>query len=119
MVARVLVIEDDVELGNEIRDALSRRGFSCEACTTIADAERALGTLHPDVVVSDVCLPDGDGLRFLLEHQTALPQTRWLLMSGNRDVRGVAAPYAAVFDKPIRFSTLIDFIRDARNDWSR
>jgi len=120
MVARVLVIEDDVELGSEIRDALGRRGIACETCTTIADAERALRRLRPDVVVSDVCLPDGDGVRFLHDYRAALPQTRWLLMSGNPGAGATEeARDLTILDKPVAWHTLIDFIRDARNDWSQ
>jgi len=119
MVARVLVIEDDVELGSEIREALGRRGIACEACATIADAERALRRLRPDVIVSDVCLPDGDGIRFLQDHRAALPQTRWLLMSGNCHAGTEAPRDLTIFEKPISWHTLIDFIRDARNDWSQ
>ena len=120
MVARILIIEDDVDLGAELQDGLTRRGFDCRASATLAEASRTLIDHKPDIVVSDVCLPDGDGIRFLEQHRAAMPLTRWLLTTGNSDVgfyergRGVT-----VVDKPLAWHTLIDFIRDARADWSR
>jgi DNA-binding NtrC family response regulator len=120
MVAQILLIEDDVELSREIKEALTRRGFDCRDCGTIAAATAALWRQRPDVVLSDVCLPDGDGVQFFREHRSALPHTRWLLMSGNRDLSSRQdVPEITVFDKPVSWRTLIDFIRQVRNDWSR
>ena len=120
MVAQVLVIEDNAELGEEIRDALARRGFDCQSCGSILQAERAVQSRRPDFIVSDVFLPDGNGVAFLHQHRSALPHTKWLLMSGNRhlDKESLGAAGFTIFDKPVAWQTLIGFIRDGRKDWS-
>jgi DNA-binding NtrC family response regulator len=120
MVAKVLLIDDDIELCSEIEHSLTRRGFNCRTSHTLADAQRALQELQPDVVLTDVKLPDGNGIAFLRQHRRALPLTSWLLMSGDGDA-GAGEPVRdlTVFAKPLAWDTLIGFIRDARQDWSR
>jgi two-component system OmpR family response regulator len=119
MVAKVLVIEDDVELNREIEEALNRRGFAARGCLTLEDARQALRQTTPDVILSDVCLPDGDGVQFLREQRAAFPTTRWFLMSGNRDaILYEAGRNITIHDKPVAWHTLVDFIRAARCDWS-
>jgi DNA-binding NtrC family response regulator len=120
MVAKVLLIDDDVELCSEIGHTLTHRGFNCRTSHTLADAERALHEQRPDVVLSDVWLPDGNGIAFLRQQRRSFPLTSWLLMSGDRDASARdPASDLTVFAKPVAWHTLIGFIREARQDWSR
>jgi DNA-binding NtrC family response regulator len=120
MVAKVLLIDDDMDLCSELQQTLTHRGITCRTSHTLTDAERALLELRPDVVLSDVWLPDGNAIAFLRQHREALPLTSWLLMSGDDNAAASdSVGDVTVFAKPVAWHTLIGFIREVRQDWSR
>ena len=61
----VLVVEDDPAVGVPLREGLERNGFDVHLVTLAAAVLPALNALHPDVVLLDLGLPDGDGLDVL------------------------------------------------------
>ena len=70
MTLRILLVEDDRDLRNTLREALSVEGYDMLAAASLADA-RALfthaerGTI--DLILLDLGLPDGDGEDFMAE----------------------------------------------------
>ncbi len=119
MTVTILVIEDEPATCDLIVGYLSRRGHHATGCATLAEAEKALIDLRPDVVVSDIRMPDGNGTTFCLNNAGRVPRARWLLMSSNEDLlrqsrtlmkAGDAPPYD-VIDKPVSMRTLDEFIR--------
>ncbi len=123
MGAQILVIEDDADLRAEMMDFLERRLNTVRACETLAEAEEVLKEMRPDVVMSDINLPDGDGASFCMAHAGNHTQAKWLLMSGNQELvrhgnmlRSVAeTPPYAVLDKPVPLRLLDNFIRSWMN----
>ena len=61
----VLVVEDEAPMRRFIRASLGAQGYRVIEATTLAEAEIALTTQNPEVVILDLGLPDGDGLDFL------------------------------------------------------
>lgn len=62
MTRKILIVEDEAELVQVLRDDLERAGFLVE---TAGDGERALSAFHhgrPDLVLLDLNLPGMDGL---------------------------------------------------------
>ena len=119
MGAQILVIEDDADLRTEMLDFLTRRLNTVRACETLAEAEELLLQMRPDIVMSDINLPDGDGASFCIAHSGNHRQAKWLLMSGNQELvrhgnmlKSVAeTPPFAVLDKPVPLRLLDKFIR--------
>ncbi|WP_333825775.1 response regulator transcription factor [Pinisolibacter sp.] len=62
---RILAIEDDVLLGQAVRDQIVADGHSADWVTRLADAEAAIRAGVFDLVLLDLMLPDGRGLDFL------------------------------------------------------
>lgn len=63
---RILLVDDDQELCELLKDWLSQDGFHITAVHDTAGAHSYLQTQElPDAVVLDVMLPDGNGLEFL------------------------------------------------------
>jgi DNA-binding response OmpR family regulator len=58
----VLVVEDSAEYAQIVVSVLRSSGHQVRTATTIAQAEQALSSVPPDLVVLDLTLPDGDGL---------------------------------------------------------
>ena len=62
---RLLVIEDERELGGLVRSALERGGFAVDLAETLDAATACLDLVRYDVAILDLALPDGDGLTLL------------------------------------------------------
>ncbi|MEM9011382.1 MAG: response regulator [Pseudomonadota bacterium] len=60
--ARVLVVEDDPEIGPLTRDMLAREGFAAELARDGVELDRALARQAADLIVLDLMLPGEDGL---------------------------------------------------------
>jgi two-component system response regulator MprA len=60
-VTTIGVCEDDAQLRSTLTRALRAEGFEVVPVATGAEALRAFGAAHPDVVVLDLGLPDVDG----------------------------------------------------------
>jgi DNA-binding NtrC family response regulator len=112
MPVQILLIEDDAALRTEILEPLVRRRHRVIAFGSLAEALEALdgpGGRSPDAIVSDIRLPDSDGVSFYVENARRFPNTRWILMSGNHDLVRVGnqiksagdLPPCAVVDKPL------------------
>jgi len=119
---RILVIEDDEALRTEIVEFLLRRHHVPTGCATLAEATAALETMTPDVVLSDINLPDGDGVNYCVSNATRFPAAPWLLMSGDEDLLrlgnrlksiGGLMPSFAIVEKPVPLRLLDRFIGGA------
>ena len=63
----LLLIEDDLDLGRALSQALRSEGFSVEWLRRLRDAQHALDDARVDGVLLDVNLPDGSGLGLLAQ----------------------------------------------------
>lgn len=64
---RILILEDDPLLGTVLAERFRHEGWDPVLCTRVAEARAALDAAEPDVVLSDLRLPDGNGVDFLRE----------------------------------------------------
>jgi len=62
---RVLVVEDEADILEAVVSFLNLEGFQAEGVDSLAAAEQRLQTVHYEVLVIDLGLPDGDGLAWL------------------------------------------------------
>ncbi|MFD0365741.1 winged helix-turn-helix domain-containing protein [Nocardia sp. GCM10030253] len=68
---RVLVVEDDEGLGNEVAAGLRSAGFAVDLAHHLADADLKITVNTYDCLVVDRGLPDGDGLHLVAAHRAA------------------------------------------------
>jgi DNA-binding response OmpR family regulator len=68
----ILIVDDDAELAPMLVELLAREGWATHTVLTAGDAERALATHQPDLVLLDAMLPDGNGFdlarRWRMQH---------------------------------------------------
>jgi two-component system response regulator QseB len=62
---RALIVEDQERLAALIAAGLRRAGFAADQAASLDDAEEALGAAKFDLILLDLGLPDGDGMRWL------------------------------------------------------
>lgn len=63
--SRILIVEDDTVLCRVLRNWLERKKMQVEVVTTLAGARRMIAAADADVILSDLRLPDGDGIELL------------------------------------------------------
>ena len=61
----ILLLEDDIALGQGIRLALENGGVHVDLCATLSQAQNLLTGADFDLLILDVNLPDGSGLDLL------------------------------------------------------
>jgi two-component system nitrogen regulation response regulator GlnG len=96
---RILVVDDDAAIRTVVREALRRAGHVVETAATVADMRRSLGSFAPDVLVTDVMLPDGDGLDLVPEILSLHPGLPVIVLSArNTLATAVRATEQGAFD---------------------
>lgn len=62
MGAKVLIVEDDADIMAANRDLLELEGYRVTCVRSLAAGREAAARVHPDLVILDILLPDGNGL---------------------------------------------------------
>ena len=62
---RILLVEDNVDTREMLTDLLERSGASVHAVTSAAEGVQAARQTPPDLVISDIEMPAGDGYSFI------------------------------------------------------
>jgi DNA-binding response OmpR family regulator len=107
---RVLVVDDDDTLREQLRRLLERNGAHCLEAATGADGLRQLYGENPDIVILDVTMPEMDGWA-TLERIRQLTDVPVLMLTGSgtelemiRGLRNGADDYVT---KPFRHAELL------------
>lgn len=114
----ILIVEDDIAFGTMLQTWLCRKGFEVDKATSVGAAVKLLVDMKSvDLVLSDLRLPDHDGLRLLAwmhEHSINAP---FIVMTNYAEVQNAvlamksgAADYIA---KPVQPDILLQKINDA------
>jgi DNA-binding NarL/FixJ family response regulator len=86
---RVLIVEDDAEILLKLRDTINAHvSFEVvSAVTHFAQGQRALAELQPDILLTDLGLPDGSGLDIIKSIRSLRLDCEALVVSGFQDER--------------------------------
>ncbi|MGC6768465.1 response regulator transcription factor [Enterococcus sp. LJL128] len=61
---KILLLEDDLNLNQGITLCLEKEGYEVFPCKTVRSAEQIFAAEEIDMILSDISLPDGNGLDF-------------------------------------------------------
>ena len=107
---RVLIVEDEPVVRFGMRDFLESRGYDVEEAASLEQARAAFQRSHPDAVVLDYLLPDGNALDLLEELHGADPQMPIVVLTGHGSidlaVRAIKEGAENFLTKPVELPAL-------------
>lgn len=117
MTAKILLVDDDTTFCLMLKTWLAKRGFEVEEAFSCKEAVGKMKKNGYDVVLTDLRLPDEDGLQVLREAKKMLPGVQVILMTGYADIStAVQAMKLGAFDyvaKPVIPDEILKKIQEA------
>ena len=105
----VLIVEDHTDTRAVLALLLNRSGCKTVTAKTLQEARARIGTMQFDVLISDLNLPDGDGLDLVREAKLKQQLTA-IALTGRTTVQerndGLEAGFDYYLTKPIDFEEL-------------
>jgi DNA-binding response OmpR family regulator len=114
---RVLVVDDEADFLATYERLLRRQGFRVVVAATRAAGVAAVTSEHPDLVISDLRLPDGSGLDVVRAARSMPDPPSVIVITGypSADTRraALAAGATAFLAKPFAAAGLLAAIRSS------
>jgi CheY-like chemotaxis protein len=116
--SRVLVIDDSPEIREVLRDTLELQGYDVVLATDGAEGLWLHRQRPADLVITDIFMPEKDGIEIILELAKEFPAVKVIAISGggrmgNFDYLPFAEQFGAlrVLPKPFRNEELLEAVR--------
>lgn len=112
----ILIAEDDPGVRHLIRRSLEQAGYSVAEATNGAEAIRAVHAAPFDLVITDILMPETDGLEAIVHLRKRTPGLKVIAISGYEnalflaDARGLGA--TRVLTKPFKPGDLLTLVHD-------
>lgn len=116
-IASILIVDDEAELRDVMTRVLTLRGHQVTGAANGVEASRAVANNRFDVVITDLIMPERDGIQVINELRRKYPEIKIVAMSGGghisrdqylRIAKGLGAH--ALLEKPFLNQELIDAI---------
>jgi YesN/AraC family two-component response regulator len=124
--AKILLVEDDPMVIEALSCAIESKGHSCVKASNGLEGMKAFLESSFDLVITDIIMPDQEGIGMMLEMRAHTPDVRIVAISGGG--RTGSAEYlttaqqlgaVAVLKKPIRLAELFSVLDDCLADAPR
>ena len=114
---RVLIVDDEENIGRSLRMILEREGYAVSVCRTAAEFRRHPDAHRADVYLLDLKLPDGNGIELLKGIRQNGPASPAIMISGHGAIAdAVEATRAGAFDfleKPLGRDRVLLAVKNA------
>jgi DNA-binding response OmpR family regulator len=118
-IPRVLVVDDSADIRGMLQAQLEMEGFEVATAPDGARALALLGRERVDLIITDLFMPDKDGIETILEIREKHPAVQIVAMSGwdsrqGSDYLKVAREIGAVrtLKKPFELTDIVKIVRD-------
>lgn len=117
--ARILIIDDDLQIREMLRQMLEFEGYEVIEASNGKDALKLQQGTPADLVITDLIMPEKEGIETIRDLRKMFPEIKIIAMSGG----GVVGPESYLkiakslgaqktFVKPIERKVLLDGIRE-------
>jgi DNA-binding NtrC family response regulator len=84
---KVLIVDDDEMVRLTVRTMLQRKGYQVDEACDGNDGLKALQRAEYDLVITDIIMPDCEGIEFIKGALQARPDRKIIAMSGGGRIR--------------------------------
>ena len=113
----VLVVDDDREMTDLLVSVLSDAGYQVSAADNGVTALAAIDNRCPDLVLTDLSMPEMGGLELVREVQSHHPDTHFIILTAFGDwpsfCRAQDLKVDAYLTKPVALDELLDGVQTA------
>ena len=111
---KVLVVEDEGEMGLLLNLILSERNFELDYVSNLLSADEYLQQQQPSAIILDNKLPDGFGVDFISYLRKKYPAIKIIMISGFPAARDIALENGAdmFIEKPFTKDVLYNSINE-------
>jgi DNA-binding NtrC family response regulator len=118
--ARILVIDDEPQMRTMLRQMLERAGYDIVAAPDGKKAMELFRRQTPDLVITDMLMPEKDGIETIIEMKGESTRVKIIAVSGGGHIGPDDYLYMAkklgvvrTFSKPIAMEALLAAVREA------
>jgi len=116
---RILVIDDDHQLRAMLKQFLERNGYEVLDAPNGAEGIRTFGKHGADLIITDLIMPEKEGIEIIMELSHSFPDVKIIAISGGGRVRpdgylkmAKELGAARTFTKPLDREKLIEAVQD-------
>ena len=115
--ARILVIDDDLEMRAMLKQTLSAAGHEVASAKDGKQGMKEYWATLADLIVSDIFMPEKDGVEIIMELRRDFPKLPFIAMSGNPSGMNLLnltqkLGAARILEKPFHPSELLTAVED-------
>ncbi len=114
---RVLAIDDEPSMTEWLKILLEHAGYEVKTALIGARGEEIFKSWHPDAVITDMMLPDVDGLELLTRFKEVHPEAEVVVISGHgsipKAVDAIKAGASYFLEKPIEPEGILTLLEKA------
>ena len=110
---KIMVIDDDTEIRETLVDLLVAKGYQAQGASNGKIALELIASDRPDVLITDIIMPEKDGIQLIAEVKKRYGEIPIIAMSGGGRIPASvylshvsALGEIATLEKPFKVSTL-------------
>ncbi|HON17024.1 MAG TPA: response regulator [Spirochaetota bacterium] len=114
---KIVIVEDDQVIRESLKEFLEINGYEVMAIESSIDLLQKISSFKPDILITDIIMPDKDGIEIIIETKKYLPNIRLIAISGGGRIDSESylntAKYLgadATLKKPFSHKELLDCI---------
>ena len=116
--ARILLVEDDEQVRLMLKDLLEGEGYEIQEASNGKEALQSFASSLPDLVLTDLVMPDTEGIEMIIKMRKSNPNVRIVAMSGGVDYLNLAKQLGALrtLTKPFSNQAVLDVVKATLED---
>ena len=110
---RILLVEDDERVRLVLKDLLESEGYEIQEASNGKEALRSHASSPPDLILTDLVMPDTEGIEMIIKIRKRDPNVKIVAMSGDEDYLDLAKKLGAdrTLIKPFSNQVALDVVK--------
>lgn len=109
---KILLVEDEERIRSLLKEVLESEGYEVQEASSGKEALQSHARSPPDLILTDIVMPDTEGIEMIIKIRKSDPNVKIVAMSGG-DYLGMARKLGAdcTLTKPFSNQTLLDAVK--------